>query len=116
MRGLPEHVERARVWYLLYVCDHHFSIAYGRPPVIHEDSAIAGHKSFLQLPGIMQADLRLHSQVAIFIILTRIYNTFGPDTEQSLAEDKLSLLLQFNADLESWREMWATQLCESPCS
>ncbi|KAG8419424.1 hypothetical protein J3458_004291 [Metarhizium acridum] len=28
----PEYVEEARLWYLLYVCDHHFSIAYGRPP------------------------------------------------------------------------------------
>ncbi|KAL1997580.1 hypothetical protein VTN02DRAFT_1431 [Thermoascus thermophilus] len=29
-RGRAEQYERAQRWYVLYVCDHHFSIAYGR--------------------------------------------------------------------------------------
>lgn len=30
LEGDREHFLRARLWYMLYVCDHHFSIAYGR--------------------------------------------------------------------------------------
>jgi Fungal specific transcription factor domain len=50
LKGEPGHVEAARLWYLLYVCDHHFSIAYGRPPVIHEDQV--SESSFLKIYSI----------------------------------------------------------------
>jgi hypothetical protein len=110
MRGSHEHFEGARLWYFLYVCDHHFSIAYGRPPVIHEDEAITNHEKFLQLPGISQADLRLHSQVAVFIILTGVYNAFGPDIQKMLTEDDLLRLRHFNISLDSWRIKWEPQL------
>ncbi len=110
IKGSSEHLEGARLWYFLYVCDHHFSIAYGRPPVIHYDAAIAGRDKFLQLPGIVQADLRLHSQVAIFVILTDVYNTFGPDVEQTLTDDDLNKLRQFNTLFEGWRLKWTGPL------
>ncbi|KAL5346935.1 hypothetical protein ACLOAV_008078 [Pseudogymnoascus australis] len=110
MRGSREHFDGARLWYFLYVCDHHFSIAYGRPPIIHEDATITNHEKFLNLPGISQADFRLHSQVSVFIILTRVYNTFGPDIEQVVAEEDLILLRQFNHALDSWRLHWESQL------
>jgi hypothetical protein len=110
MKGSTEHLEGARLWYFLYVCDHHFSIAYGRPPVIHYDAAISGRQKFLQLPGITQADLRLQSQVAIFVILTDIYNTFGPDIEQTLTDDELNQLRHFNVSLDGWRSKWEQPL------
>jgi hypothetical protein len=106
MRGSQDSFEGARLWYFLYVCDHHFSIAYGRPPVIHKDESITNHDKFLEQPGISQADLRLHSQVAVFVILTRVYNTFGPDVENTLSEDDLLRLRHFNIDLDSWRVKW----------
>ncbi|KAG4422319.1 hypothetical protein IFR04_004585 [Cadophora malorum] len=106
LRGSQEHIEGARLWYFLYVCDHHFSIAYGRPPVIHENETITHHERFLELPTITQADLRLHSQVAVFLILTKVYNAFGPDIEQVLSEQDLVRLRHFNVDLDSWRIKW----------
>jgi hypothetical protein len=114
MRGIHEHVEGARLWYFLYVCDHHFSIAYGRPPVIHNDGSITNHEQFLALPGISQADFRLHSQVSIFIILTEVYNAFGPDVEQVLKEEDLVRLRHFNIALDSWRVKWEPQLTANP--
>ncbi|CAG8979489.1 hypothetical protein HYALB_00011893 [Hymenoscyphus albidus] len=110
----PEHMDAARLWYLLYVCDHHFSIAFGRPPVIHEDQAIANHENFLKLPGTAQPDLRLLSQVALFIILTKMYNTFGPDIDHILEEYDLALLRGFNMDLDGWRMRWESQLDPNP--
>lgn len=110
IKGSQEHFEGARLWYLLYVCDHHFSIAYGRPPVIQDDTSIIQHEKFLQLPGVSQADFRLHSQVAIFIILTQIYNVFGPEVEVKLEEDDLGRLRQWNIEIDRWRVRWEPQL------
>jgi hypothetical protein len=110
MRGSRDHLEGARLWYLLYVCDHHFSIAYGRPPVIQDDLSIVFHEKFLELPGTTQADLRLHSQIGIFIILTQIYNAFGPDIEQRLEENDLGRLRQWNFEIDNWRVRWEPQL------
>lgn len=114
MKGFSEHFESARLWYLLYVCDHHFSIAYGRPPVIHEDNTILNHVKFLQLPHVTQADQRLHSQVAVFIILTDIYNTFGPDIEEHFTEDELVQVRHFNLRLDQWRSDWQQRLAPNP--
>jgi hypothetical protein len=112
LKGSPDHLEGARLWYLLYVCDHHFSVAYGRPPVIHADATIRGHEKFLHLPGISQADIRLHSQVAIFIILTEIYHNFQSDAESRLTDNDLNLLLRFNQELDEWCTKWQPRLAK----
>ncbi|KAH7150229.1 hypothetical protein B0J13DRAFT_549766 [Dactylonectria estremocensis] len=106
----PEHVEKARLWYFLYVCDHHFSIAYGRPPVIHDDATITSHESLLQLPGITQADFRLHSQVGVFIILSRVFHTFGSDRSRLVANDEFGALRRYDVDLGHWRDHWESRL------
>ncbi|QDS70511.1 hypothetical protein FKW77_010232 [Venturia effusa] len=110
VRGQVEHIERARLWYLLYVCDHHFSIAYGRPPVIQEDLGISCHENFLQVPGITQSDWRLHSQVAVFRIMSRMYLHFGPDGDKALSEADFNAARAFNNDLDTWRTKWEPRL------
>lgn len=118
IKGFSEHFESARLWYFLYVFDHHFSIACGRAPVIHENSIILNHAKFLQLPHVTQADQRLHSQVGVFIILTDIYNTFGPDIEEHLTEDDLIQVRYFNRHfnlrLDQWRSDWQQCLAPNP--
>ncbi|KFG78669.1 putative fungal specific transcription factor [Metarhizium anisopliae] len=110
----PEYVEEARLWYFLYVCDHHFSIAYGRPPVISENSTLSCHEDFLRLPGITMSDLRLHSQVGVFIILSRIYHVFGPDRSRMIANDEFEILRRFDVDLARWRDQWKPRLAPNP--
>lgn len=108
------HAEEARLWYFLYVCDHHFSIAYGRPPVINENPTITCHEHFLQRPDVTQADFRLHSQVGIFIILSRVFHTFGPDRARMIGSDEFETLRRFDADMGYWRDRWKTRLGMSP--
>lgn len=110
LRDRPEYVEEARLWYFLYVCDHHFSIAYGRPPVISENSTLSCHEDFLRLPGITMSDHRLHSQVGVFIILSRIYHVFGPDRSRMIANDEFEILRRFDIDLARWRDQWKPRL------
>lgn len=113
LRDRPEYVEEARLWYFLYVCDHHFSIAYGRPPVISENSTLSCHEEFLRLPGITMSDHRLHSQVGVFIILSRIYHAFGPDRSRMIANDEFEILRRFDVDLGRWRDQWKPRLGKS---
>lgn len=108
--------ERAQLWYLLYVCDHHFSIAYGRPPVIHEDAAIRNYEAFLQSPLVVPGDIRLMAQVALFIILTEAYRTFGSDTEQPLTEEDFGQLRVYNVAVDQWRLLWQPRSGMSPIS
>lgn len=105
-RGHTEQYERAQLWYLLYVCDHHFSIAYGRPPVIHEDVAIRNYETFLELPMVVPGDIRLLAQVALFMILTEAYRMFGSDTEQALTEADFGQLRVYNVAVDQWRLLW----------
>ncbi|KAL2865996.1 uncharacterized protein BJX67DRAFT_149977 [Aspergillus lucknowensis] len=111
--GSPEHIEQARLWYLLYTLEHHFSIAYGRPPIIHEDYSISNHHTFTLSPSVSQSDLRLHSQVALFIILTRIYHAFGPDVDLEVPESDFSKIDEFDANLSGWQSAWLPRLAGS---
>ncbi|KAL4894237.1 hypothetical protein BDV59DRAFT_207247 [Aspergillus ambiguus] len=112
-QGSPEHKEQARLWYLLYTLEHHFSIAYGRPPIIHEDHSITNHNSFASSPTAAQSELRLHSQVDLFIILTRIYHAFGPDVDLEVPESEFATIDRFDADLGEWRSAWFPRLTGS---
>ncbi|KAJ6115568.1 hypothetical protein N7523_005985 [Penicillium sp. IBT 18751x] len=113
-RGNTDQYERAQLWYLLYVCDHHFSIAYGRPPVIHEDVAIRNYETFLEFPMVVAGDIRLLAQVALFMILTEAYRTFGSDTEQSMTEEDFGQLRVYNVAVDQWRLLWQPRSGDSP--
>ncbi|KGO65390.1 Transcription factor, fungi [Penicillium italicum] len=112
-QGSPEHMEQARLWYLLYTLEHHFSIAYGRPPMIHEDASITQHNVFTQNPSVSQGDLRLHSQVDLFIILTRIYFAFGPDVDLEVPESDFPKIDQYDIDIGDWKSSWLPRLAGS---
>ncbi|KAJ5694844.1 hypothetical protein N7455_002252 [Penicillium solitum] len=112
-RGHTDQYERAQLWYLLYVCDHHFSIAYGRPPVIHEDVVIRNYETFLALPMVVPGDIRLLAQVALFMILTEAYRMFGSDTEQALAEEDFGQLRVYNVAVDQWRLLWQPRSADS---
>lgn len=98
--------EKARLWYLLYVLDHHFSIAYGRPPVTAELQAIKETDIFLRAPECTLSDRRVLSQVTLFAILSRAYNVFGLEAERLLEGDEMTLVThaRFLEDLERWRQ------------
>ena len=124
LEGDREHFLRARLWYMLYVCDHHFSIAYGRPPMIAESSQIREHELFLASPFAGPLDARILSQVALMQILTRVYERFAerrlPDphtirygtngahdsSADMLEEEDFVDLRNFNLEIEQWRMRW----------
>lgn len=102
-------LEKARVWYLLYVLDHHFSIAYGRPPVTAELLPIKEYEVFINSPWCTLSDRRLISQVSLFYILSKAYEVFGLEPERLMGGDDTSLLmhLRFSEDIRAWGERWS---------
>ncbi|RDL40184.1 uncharacterized protein BP5553_00163 [Venustampulla echinocandica] len=109
-----DHHESARIWYVLFVCDRQFSIAYGRPPMTMEDAAIKNYERILQGPEVLPGDVRLGAQVALFSILTDAYQRFGTDMDQILTEDDFARLRTFNVAVEEWRLVWKRRSDDSP--
>ncbi|KXT13727.1 hypothetical protein AC579_10090 [Pseudocercospora musae] len=56
-------VEKTRLWYLLYVLDHQFSIAYGRPPCMNELRPIKDFDLLLRSEICTESDGALIAQV-----------------------------------------------------
>lgn len=113
LEGDREAFLRARLWYMLYVCDHHFSIAYGRPPMISESLQIREHEQFLKLPFADALDYRILSQVALFQIMTRIHDSFAeirlPQQDSIravLSQQHFPQMRRFNVDIDHWRIKW----------
>ncbi|KAF2132113.1 fungal-specific transcription factor-like protein [Dothidotthia symphoricarpi CBS 119687] len=113
MRGHEDQRDHVRLWYALYVCEHQFSIAYGRPPIIHEDVAIKNIEYFLDSPKTQPGDIRLGAQVTLFKILTEAYIAYGSDPEQPLTESDFQQLRLFNFAIEQWRLAWQARSADS---
>lgn len=125
MEGDREHFLRARLWYMLYVCDKHFSIAYGRPPMIAESLQIRDHELFLQSPFADALDRRILSQVSLMQILTRIYDRFVEGSKGLPQENTSSAMLAdeggdfddlraFNGEIDRWRMLWHARQEDNP--
>ncbi|CAA9965439.1 fungal specific transcription factor [Pyrenophora teres f. maculata] len=113
-RGHEDQRDNVRLWYALYVCDHQFSIAYGRPSIIHDDIAIKNIEHFLDSPKTTPGDIRLGAQVTLFKILTEAYMVYGSDPEQPLTELDFQQLRLFNFAIEQWRLSWQARSADSP--
>ncbi|KAH8888525.1 hypothetical protein GQ53DRAFT_724526 [Thozetella sp. PMI_491] len=117
LEGDRDHFLRARLWYMLYVCDHHFSIAYGRPPMIAESLQIREHEQFLSSPFADALDYRILSQVHLMQILTRVYDRFGERRIAGPAQPEADFadLRNFNLDIDQWRMRWHTRQVTNTC-
>lgn len=106
------HIEKARVWYLLYVLDHHFSIAYGRPPVTAELLPIKEYNVFTNSPSTTSSDRRLISQVSLFLVMSKAYEIFGLEPDRVMGSDDASLLthMRFTDETRNWRDHWRHEL------
>lgn len=109
LRGHRHHYLRARLYLLVYACDHHFSIPYGRPPLTREDDAIRNVRRFLGCPFAKEDDARLVSQVLRWSLCTSVFDTYGTDTDRPLTEPAIAQLRMFCTSLDSLRAEWGNR-------
>lgn len=107
IQGDHSHYMKTRLYYLVYVCDHHFSIIYGRPPMTQQDEAIRATAKFLQSPLATEDDSRLVSQVEFWTVGARGFQQFGTDIDQPLEDSVLPQLRTLTVELDSWRGRWS---------
>lgn len=108
------HYQRTRLYYLVYVCDHHFSVVYGRPPMTREDDAIKASMTFLECAHAVEDDARLVSQVERWKIGAEIYTTFGIDVDRPLRHAQIGPLRRLGIKLDAVRADWEERFTCNP--
>lgn len=108
--GNEDAMDCMRIWYILYICDHHLSVLYGRQSIIHEDASILEWEELLKSPVVTDSDRRMVSQMALLIIMSNIRDLFGPDTGEPVPRAFVSQLTSFSRRIDQWMGFWTTEL------
>ncbi|KAI7782156.1 uncharacterized protein LA080_013832 [Diaporthe eres] len=107
--GSEDSADYVRLWYVLHICDQHLSTLYGRQPIIREDLAIQGWKTFMTRspPNTASEDTRLASQLALVNVIQKIRDLFGPDTGDPVPQVYSMQITQFARQLDQWVGHWS---------
>lgn len=114
-QAAQDDVDNARLWYTLYILDHHASIIYGRPALISaNEEPHQQWELFIGIGGTQEIDLRLSSQVALYHIISKVNDVFGGYAVKAVPEHSLPQLRNFFAELERWYITWGNRMRKSP--
>lgn len=102
--------ERTRLYFLVYLCDHHCSLPYGRPPMTCEMRSLKSPGIFLQSEFSDRAALMLISQVELWSISQRVFDHFGADVESCIASEKPVELERLSNAYDRWYRDWLDAL------
>ena len=108
--GNEDSMECIRLWYVLYICDRHLSILYGRPSIVRDEVSITGWEALMRTPAFTEADKRLVSQMALLIIMGNARELFGPDTGEAIPKAFAPQLTSFSRQIDHWMGFWSTEL------
>jgi hypothetical protein len=114
MRGQDEARDLVRLWYCLYICDHQYSIAHGRPPIMFNDAAVRGLDKFLTGPHATDGDIRLSAQLSLWPILTEAYVLYGTDPDLELTDSDYEKLRSLSIAVDQWRTSWRLRSADMP--
>ncbi|KAH7024876.1 uncharacterized protein B0I36DRAFT_164751 [Microdochium trichocladiopsis] len=96
----------ARLYYLVYACDHHLSIPHGRPPLTRECEAIKNVRRFLSqcpLASRNADDRRLVSHVLRWTVWTETFDLFGQNVDVALTDAQIQTAKRLGHALDTIR-------------
>lgn len=100
-----------RLWYLLYICDQHLSILYGRSTIIRRDEvSIQNWERYLEARVAVEQDRRMASQVSLLVLMGNIRDFFGRHSGETLPQNFTEHIITFDRQLDHWFPMWYQQL------
>lgn len=99
-------IDGVRLWYLLYICDQHLSILYGRPSIMRDDEGIQKWSLYLAVRQNSITDVRILSQMALLQILRSVSETFGQDPKRRVPTVLKPRLDAFNQEIDQWVTHW----------
>jgi hypothetical protein len=103
LRGSDEEaMNNVRIWYVLYICDRHLSILYGRPSIVRDDVSVNGWEEILRSPMCTESDKRLISQMALLVIMGNARELFGPDTGEPIPVVFAPQFEKFSRQIDHW--------------
>lgn len=106
-----ECLEKARLWYLLYILDHQSSVTYGRPPVMSDElRPIKDYEILMASEHCEPGDQGLLAEVTGLVTLSRAFKYFGLEPRRTMSGDDASILnhLRFTEKLQVWQDRWRT--------
>ncbi|KAF1914401.1 hypothetical protein BDU57DRAFT_453299 [Ampelomyces quisqualis] len=111
LRGSDEEaMNNVRIWYVLYICDRHLSILYGRPSIVRDDVSVNGWEEILRSPMCTESDRRLVSQMALLVIMGNARELFGPDTGEFIPIAFAPQFEKFSRQIDNWVGFWSSEL------
>jgi hypothetical protein len=103
LRGSDEEaMNNVRIWYVLYICDRHLSILYGRSSIVRDDVSVNGWEEILRSPMCTESDKRLVSQMALLVIMGNARELFGPDTGEPIPIAFAPQFERFSRQIDHW--------------
>jgi hypothetical protein len=105
-----EAMNNVRIWYILYICDRHLSILYGRPSIVRDDVSVNGWEEILRSPICTEADKRLVSQMALLVIMGNACELFGPDTGERIPIAFAPQFEKSSRQIDHWVGFWSSEL------
>ena len=97
--------DKARLWYLLYICDQHLSVLHNRDPIIRpENDAILEREQFLTTHprADLPQDVRLMSQVSLLVIMSQIRDVFGCEQNKAVSKTLGIQFSHFSREIDQW--------------
>lgn len=106
--GQQEALEKARLWYMLYLLDHQSGVAYGRPPMKSALRPIKDLDILLNSELCTPSDRALLAQVTGFTILSRAFDHFGLEPNRAMdgSDDAVLHHMMYTEELRSWKDQW----------
>lgn len=102
--------DRTRLYFLVYLCDHHCSLSRGRPPMTREMRTLKSPGVFLQSELSTRSDLRLISQVELWSVTRRVFDIFGADIESLIVRSRSVELEKLSREYDTWYQDWFESL------
>lgn len=98
--------DRTRLYFLVFLCDHHCSLIHGRPPLTRDFSSLKSPEFFLQTKFWTARDINLVSQVELWFISSRVFFLFGADVENEVATQRSAELQRLSMAYDEWYNKW----------
>ncbi|ETN40060.1 uncharacterized protein HMPREF1541_04335 [Cyphellophora europaea CBS 101466] len=105
----PKCYERTRLYFLVFICDHHCSLRHGRPPMTRTLRSLKNPRALLQSQYAVSLDVQLLAEVELWTLSGKVFNNFGADIGTPFDASRTVELERFGGYFDKWHDEW-TQL------
>ena len=104
---LSLNLDRARIWFFLFLSDHQISFGAGRPPML-SFLYVRNCRAFLDLPSPLSIpiDARLISTLELLVIRERYHDVLAP-YDAPIDRRMASNMLAVTGELSEWQQHWS---------